>query len=134
MLKLKELREEKGLNMRQLATELCVAYNTYVAYEKGAKEPDIATLVKMAGFFECSLDRLIGRENKAPLSLRPKQYENKNVFAVQSVKLKQVIETITPMGLGDPDDPARDIVQYWDMEGNLLGEIARNIDIKKIDR
>lgn len=126
MLMLKELREEKGLSMRQLSTELGIHYNTYGFYERGEREPNIETLIQMADFFECSLDRLLGRENKPALSLKPKQYENTSVFAVQSVRMRKVIETVTPLGLGHPGDPARDIVQYWDLDGNLLGEIEKN--------
>lgn len=127
MLILRELREEKGLSMRQLATELEISYNVYRSYEVGDREPDIETLIKMADFFECTVDLLIGRKSKPPaLSLKPKQYENTSVFAVQSVRMRKVIETVTPLGLGHPGDPARDIVQYWDLDGNLLGEIEKN--------
>ena len=125
MLKLKELREEKGLSMRQLSTELGIPYTTYGSYEKGDREPNIEMLIQMADYFECSLDRLLGRGNKPMLSLKPKQYENTNVFATQSVRVRKVIETVTPLGLGHPGDPARDIVQYWDFDGNLLGEIEK---------
>ena len=124
MLKLKELREEKGLSMRQAAADLEIPYNTYSLFERGEREPNIATLIKMADYFNCSLDRLLGR-NTAAQSLRPKQYNNTHVFAVKSVQIKQVIETISPFGLGGTDDPIRDVVQYWDMDGNLLGEIEK---------
>lgn len=131
MLKLKELREEAGLTKRETSTQLGIPYNTYISYEKGDREPNIETLIKLADFFDCSLDRLLGR-CKPIQSLKPKQYNNTNVFAVQSVKIKEVIETISFFGLGkEPDDPARDIVQYWDMDGNLLGEIERSVDIYK---
>ena len=128
MLTLIELRTESGLSMRQVSTQLEIPYNTYAAYEKGTKEPDISTLIKMADFFNCSVDRLLGRINrkKNNKSLQPKQYENTHVFPVKSVQIKQVIETVIPLGLGDPDDPIRDITQYWDMDGNLLGEIESN--------
>ncbi|MBR1533828.1 MAG: helix-turn-helix transcriptional regulator [Ruminococcus sp.] len=125
MIKLKELREKIGLSMRQAAIELDISYNTYASYEKGTKEPNISTLVKIADFFDCSVDTLIGRNSKSAQSLKPKQYNNTHTFAVKSVQIKQVIETISPLGLGGPDDPARDIVQYWDMDGNLLGEIEK---------
>lgn len=128
MLTLIELRTESGLSMRQVSTQLEIPYNTYAAYEKGTKEPDISTLIKMADFFNCSVDRLLGRisRKKNNKSLQPKQYENTHVFPVKSVQIKQVIETVIPLGLGDPDDPIRDITQYWDMDGNLLGEIESN--------
>ena len=125
MLKLKELREKKGLSMRQAATDLNIPYNTYGLYERGEREPNIATLIKMADFFDVTVDRLIGRNNPAQ-SLTPRQYNNTHVFAVQSVQLKQVIETVSAFGLGtSDDDPIRDVVQYWDMDGNLLGEIEK---------
>lgn len=126
MLKLKELREGVGLNMRQASAQLEIPYNTYMSFEKGTKEPDISTLIKMADFFDCSVDHLLGRTGKAVCQVEPKRYDNKTVLPVKSVQLKQVIETILPLGLGHPDDPARDIIQYWDLDGNLLGEIEKN--------
>lgn len=126
MLKLKEIREEAGLSMRQVSVQAEIPASTYTAYEKGEREPNIATLIKLADFFGCSVDRILGRKEKTVQSLKPKQYNNTNTFAVQSVRVKQVIETISPFGLGGPDDPIRDIVQYWDMDGNLLGEIEKN--------
>ena len=125
MLKLKELREKMGLTKREASTQLGIPYNTYNFYERGDREPNIATLIKLADFYGCSVDRLIGREDQTVQYLKPKQYNNTNTFAVQSVKLKQVIETISPFGLGGPDDPVRDIIQYWDMDGHLLGEIEK---------
>lgn len=130
MLKLKEIREEAGLSMRQASEQLGIPYNTYGFYERGGREPNIATLIKLADFFGCSVDRLLGRESMPVQSLKPKQYKNNHVFAVQSVRIKEVIETISSFGLGkSDDDPARDIVQYWDMDGNLLGEIEKSIDM-----
>lgn len=129
MLKLIELRTEMGLNMRQISSELGIPYNTYIAFEKGTKEPNISTLVKLADFFNCSVDRLLGRKENIKQHIKPKQYDNTQVFAVRSVQLKQVIETEVPLGLGTPGDPARDIIQYWDLDGNLLGEIEKKVEI-----
>lgn len=127
MLKLQELRTAMGLSMRQVSTQLEISYNTYLSYEKGTKEPSISTLIRMADFFDCSVDRLLGRNGKVISSLKPKEYDNIHAFAVRSVQLKQVIETVVPLGLGKPGDPARDIIQYWDMDGNLLGEVEKPV-------
>lgn len=62
MLRLKELREEKGLNMRQAAKALGMPYTTYISYEKGDREPNSEMLINLAGFFNCSVDYLIGRD------------------------------------------------------------------------
>ena len=37
-----------------------------------------------------------------------------------SARVVQVIETRAKKGLGTKSDPAREIVQYWDLEGNHL--------------
>ena len=39
-----------------------------------------------------------------------------------SVKVIQVIETRATRGYGIEKDPAREVVQYWDLEGNFLAE------------
>lgn len=40
----------------------------------------------------------------------------------KSAKVIQVIETKAKRGLGIPQDPVREVTQYWDLEGNFLGE------------
>ena len=62
MLRLKELREAKNLNMRQAAMALEIPYTTYISYEKGDREPNSEMLILLAGFFNCSVDYLIGRD------------------------------------------------------------------------
>lgn len=61
MMRLKELREKKQLNMRQAAVALDMPYTTYVSYEKGDREPNSEVLLTLATFFECSIDYLVGR-------------------------------------------------------------------------
>lgn len=39
-----------------------------------------------------------------------------------SAKVIQVIETRSLRGLGTEKDPARAVIQYWDLEGNFLAE------------
>lgn len=64
MFRIKELRIEKGLSMRQTALELGIPYTTYISYEKEDREPNSETLIKLADYFGCSVDYLIGRSNK----------------------------------------------------------------------
>ncbi len=63
MLKLKELRTETGLSMRQIAIKLGIPYTTYISYEKCDREPNSEMLIKLADFFGCSIDYLIGRSD-----------------------------------------------------------------------
>lgn len=39
-----------------------------------------------------------------------------------SAKIIQVIETKAMRGLGTEKDPAREVTQYWDLDGNFLAE------------
>ena len=41
----------------------------------------------------------------------------------KSAKIIQVIETKSLRGLGTEKDPVRDVIQYWDLEGNFLAEM-----------
>ncbi len=64
MIRLKELREEKGLNMRQASFAIGLPYTTYVSWEKGEREPNSESLIMLANFFDCSIDYLLGRSDK----------------------------------------------------------------------
>lgn len=56
---LKALRKEKGISQKQLADVLSVSQQSINKYENHNIEPDIATLIKMADYFETSLDYII---------------------------------------------------------------------------
>lgn len=62
MEQLKILRKQKGLYQKDVANFLGVDRTTYVKYENGVSEPDYNTLVKLAEFFNVSVDYLLGRE------------------------------------------------------------------------
>ncbi len=58
--RLKELREEKGLTQKKIASVLGINSVTYLHYEKDQREPPLALLADMAKFFEVSVDYLLG--------------------------------------------------------------------------
>ena len=60
-MRLKELRKKKGITQLRLATELNTTQNTISRYETGEHEPGIAELIKLADYFNVSVDYLIGR-------------------------------------------------------------------------
>lgn len=61
MLRIKQLRESKGLNMREAARALNMPYTTYVNYEKGLREPTSEVLIQLANYFETTVDFIVGR-------------------------------------------------------------------------
>ncbi len=58
--RLKELRQEKGVNQIVLAKELGVSKAVISFWENGLREPTLSNLIAIANFFEISLDYLVG--------------------------------------------------------------------------
>lgn len=61
--KIKELREEQQLSQYQLALALQLPRYILSNIEQGRTEPNIDHLVKLANYFQCSVDELLGRED-----------------------------------------------------------------------
>lgn len=68
MEQLKNMRKKYGLTMKQLGNEIGVAESTISQYESGKREPDYATLIKLANYFNVSIDFLLGREKSDSLT------------------------------------------------------------------
>lgn len=64
MYRLKFLREQKSLNMKQAAKALNLPYTTYVGYEKGQREPNSEFLIKAADFYNTTTDFILGATEK----------------------------------------------------------------------
>lgn len=63
MVRMKELREERQISMAEAAKRIGLPYTTYVNYEKGLREPDSEMLIKIAKFYNTSIDYLVGRSD-----------------------------------------------------------------------
>ena len=59
--KLKELRKSESLTQQQLADKLQISRVNYTRYETNAARPDYETLIKIADFFDVSLDEIFDR-------------------------------------------------------------------------
>jgi len=60
--RLKGLREEKNLNQEEVAKLLNISQRTYSYYENGRDIP-ILLLIKLADFYNVSIDYLLNRTN-----------------------------------------------------------------------
>ena len=60
-MRLKEIRKAKGISQLKLALDLNTNQNTISRYETGEREPGIAELIKIADYFNVSIDYLVGR-------------------------------------------------------------------------
>ena len=59
--RLRLCRKQTGLTQEQMAAELQIVFRSYRRYESGETEPTLSSLVKMADYFNVSLDYLAGR-------------------------------------------------------------------------
>lgn len=62
MNKIKELRLEKKLNQKKLAEIIGIAQPTLSGWETGRTQIDYENLIKLAKFFEVTLDTLLGAD------------------------------------------------------------------------
>ena len=56
-----EQRKLNKVTQRQLAEYLQIAQPSYIRYENGSAEPSLETIVKIADYFDVSVDYLLGR-------------------------------------------------------------------------
>ena len=61
--RLKKLREKAGVSQKALAEHIGVSQQSINKYENHNIEPDIATLIRIADFFDTSVDYIVGHCN-----------------------------------------------------------------------
>lgn len=61
--RLRNLRIEKNLTGEQLANAIGVKKTTISTWENGKAFPEIGTLIKLANYFDVSIDYILGRNN-----------------------------------------------------------------------
>lgn len=59
--KLKELRISEGLTQQELSVRLGISRVNYTRYETDKVRPDYETLIKLADFYNISLDEIFDR-------------------------------------------------------------------------
>lgn len=61
---IRSLRREREIKQNTLAMELHIGRQSISAYERGVTLPDIYLLIRIADYFDVSLDELAGRAKK----------------------------------------------------------------------
>ena len=84
---LQELREDRNISRKDLAAFLNISVSTLGMYEQGRREPNIDMLIKMADYFDVSIDFLVGRSFK----------NENNELLVEALHLKNEIDKL-PQG------------------------------------
>ena len=56
---LKNLRNSKNVSQRIIATELGFSRPFYTMLENGRRKPSLDTVIKLADYFQCSIEELL---------------------------------------------------------------------------
>lgn len=67
-MRLKEIRKERGISQLKLALDLNTNQNTISRYETGEREPGIVELIKLADYFNVSVDYLLERTDNPKMN------------------------------------------------------------------
>lgn len=67
-MRLKELRKKKNISQLKLALDLSMNQNTISRYETGEREADYKTLIKIADYFNVSIDYLLERTDNPKIN------------------------------------------------------------------
>jgi len=67
-MRLKFLRNQKKVSQIKLAMDLNMSQNNISRYENGEREADYATLIKIADYFNVSIDYLLERTDNPEIN------------------------------------------------------------------
>ena len=65
---LKEIRRSRGISQLKLALDLNTNQNTISRYETGEREPGISELIRLADYFDVSVDYLLERTDNPAMN------------------------------------------------------------------
>ena len=61
--RLKECRKQKNITQKEVAEHIGVTASSYQKYELAERTPSVETLIKLADYFDVTLDYLMGRRD-----------------------------------------------------------------------
>ncbi len=67
-IRLKELRETRGITQKEVFTAIKVSKRNYQSFEYGEVKPSCDKLIALADYFDVSIDYLVGRTDKPEIN------------------------------------------------------------------
>lgn len=96
--KLKEIRENLGLNKKEFAQYIGIKYTTYNGYETEAREPSSDFLILISEKFDVSIDYLLGLKDEREIlhayKLRSGEYEHIKKYRELDTHGKDMVDTV----------------------------------------
>ncbi len=101
---LKLLRNQNKISQQQLADVIGVTQQSINKYENHSVEPDIETLIKIADYFETTIDYLVGRTENGKENANEITSEEKSMiinFRKLNADEKQIIRLCIKNGIAN---------------------------------
>lgn len=76
---LKNIREKRNINQLKLAMELEISQEAISKYETNRAMPSSNILIKLANYFNCSVDYLLDRTNNPKMNTDTASNENEEI-------------------------------------------------------
>ena len=97
-LRLKDLREQKGITQETLADKLHTSRSRISMYEQGKREPDFEMQEAIADYFNVTIDYLFGRDDiEAVIETMPANEKYKQIldaYAKATPEIQKAVELI----------------------------------------
>ena len=106
---LKHLRIQSGLTQQELANKLGKDYSTIGKWELGQRSPIMTDVIRIANFFDISLEKLIGSSII---------YDNAEIISTTSETAQ--IPVLGVIKAGIPIEAQQDILEYIDIPKEWL--------------
>ena len=87
MIRLKEIRKQKGLTQEQIAKIIGVAKTTYCNYENGHSEMEFDTIIKLAKYYDVTIGYLMGVEEQDKIMITKQDFD-------KMIELKEIVVKI----------------------------------------
>lgn len=96
MLKISEIRKERGITQKDLAEYLNISPGNLCEWEKGRIEPSIDFLNKIADYFNVSIDYLVGREDDFGIKKEAPNIRNQRQLSKSDIELLSLMDKLSP--------------------------------------
>lgn len=126
---LKELRQQKGCKHKEMSEALGVSISQLSDYENGRKKLGMAMAIKLADFYNVTLDYIIGREVKQTIDNRSdiEKLAAENKFSVDDEDfLKQNQEQLVKL--------LKDKQSELEQKQNEIDRLKKEIEILKAEK
>jgi len=123
--RIKSLRKESGHTQQQLAEKLGIKNQTVSCYESGEREPSYEIILKLADYFNVSVDYLLGRTDVKTPNIDMIAIHKQTGLSEEAIKtLKENYENwpdntftktlnVLIVMLGDDNNDQRRVKQAW---------------------